>query len=56
MNEVWFDRLDDLRRRAEWFADRPVPADLMDPARSGFVLLRETAFYAEAVAIATASA
>jgi hypothetical protein len=41
INEVWFDRLDDLRRRAEWFAARPVPADLMDPARSGFVLLRE---------------
>jgi hypothetical protein len=44
VNEVWFDRIDDLRRRAEWFAPRPVPADLMDPARSGFVLLREVAF------------
>jgi len=44
VNEVWFDRLADLLRRAEWFADRPVPADLMDPERSGFVLLRETAF------------
>jgi hypothetical protein len=41
INEVWFDRLDDLRRRAEWFAARPVPSDLMDPAGSGVVLLRE---------------
>jgi hypothetical protein len=41
INEVWFDRLDDLRRRADWFAARPVPADLMDPAGTGFVLLRE---------------
>jgi hypothetical protein len=41
VNEVWFDDQDDLRRRAEWIAARPVPADLMDPDRSGFVLLRE---------------
>ena len=41
VNEVWFDRLDDLRRRAEWFAARPVPADLMAPATCGSVCLCE---------------
>jgi hypothetical protein len=41
INEVWFDRLDDLRRRAEWFAARPVPADLMSPATCRSVCLRE---------------
>ncbi len=42
VNEVWFDRLDDLRRRAEWFADRPVPADLMSPDECWSLYLRET--------------
>lgn len=42
VNEVWFDRLDDLRRRAEWFAARPVPADLMSPAECWSLCLRET--------------
>jgi hypothetical protein len=41
LNEVWFDRLDDLHRRAEWFAARPVPADLMDPAQCWSLYLRE---------------
>jgi hypothetical protein len=41
INEVWFDRLDDLRRRAEWFAARPVPADLMSPAECWTAYLRE---------------
>jgi len=42
VNEVWFDRLDHLRRRAEWFAARPPPADLMSPAACWSVYLRET--------------
>jgi hypothetical protein len=42
INEVWFDRLDDLCRRAEWFAARPVPADLMSPPTCGTLYLRET--------------
>lgn len=38
VNEVWFDSLDALRRRAEWFAARPVPPLFID----AFVLhLRE---------------
>jgi hypothetical protein len=41
INEVWFDDLDGLRRRAEWFAARPVPADLMSPAACWSVCLRE---------------
>lgn len=41
INEVWFDRLADLRRRAEWFAARPVPSDLMAPATCGSLCLRE---------------
>ena len=41
LNEVWFDRLDDLRRRAEWFAARPVPAELMSPAECWSLYLRE---------------
>ena len=41
INEVWFDRLDDLRRRAEWFAARPVPADLMSPGETWSAYLRE---------------
>ncbi|MDD9370218.1 MAG: EthD domain-containing protein [Acidimicrobiales bacterium] len=41
LNEVWFDRLDDLRRRAEWFAARPVPAELMSPADCWSLYLRE---------------
>ena len=42
VNEVWFDRLNDLRRRAGWFAARPVPADLMSPAECWSLCLRET--------------
>jgi hypothetical protein len=41
VNEVWFDRLDDLRRRADWFAVRPVPEDLMSPAECWSLYLRE---------------
>ena len=41
VNEVWFERLDDLRRRAAWFAARPVPADLMSPAECWAAYLRE---------------
>jgi hypothetical protein len=41
VNEVWFDRLADVRRRAEWFASRPVPAELMAPAECGSLVLRE---------------
>lgn len=41
INEVWFDRLDDLRRRAEWFAARPTPADLMSPTECWSLYLRE---------------
>jgi hypothetical protein len=41
INEVWFDRLDDVRRRAEWFAVRPIPADLMSPSDSWSLVLRE---------------
>ncbi len=41
VNEVWFDRLDDVRRRAEWFAARPVPAELLAPAGCGSLVLRE---------------
>jgi hypothetical protein len=37
INEVWFDDLDALRRRAAWFAARPIPADLFEPS-SAFVL------------------
>jgi hypothetical protein len=40
VNEAWFADLDGLRRRAEWFAARPVPADLFDPARSWALYLR----------------
>jgi hypothetical protein len=40
VNQVWFDDLDALRRRAEWFAARPVPAELMDPATCGALYLR----------------
>ena len=43
INEVWFDSLDDLRRRAEWFAARPVPAELFDPAASFALYLRAVA-------------
>lgn len=41
VNEVWFDRLDDVHRRAEWFAARPVPADLMSPPDCWSLVLRE---------------
>lgn len=41
INEVWFDRIDDLRRRAGWFAARPVPAELMSPSECWSVCLRE---------------
>jgi hypothetical protein len=41
VNEVWFDRLDDLRRRADWFAARPIPSDLMSPAECWSLYLRE---------------
>ncbi|HEX6421602.1 MAG TPA: hypothetical protein VFZ77_24065 [Acidimicrobiales bacterium] len=41
INEVWFERIDDLRRRAEWFAARPVPADLMSPTECWSACLRE---------------
>jgi hypothetical protein len=41
INEVWFDRLDEVRRRAEWFAARPIPADLMSPPDCWSLVLRE---------------
>ncbi|HZM32732.1 MAG TPA: hypothetical protein VFB77_19680 [Acidimicrobiales bacterium] len=41
VNEVWFDRLDGLLRRAEWFASHPVPADLWSPSECWSVCLRE---------------
>ena len=40
LNEVWFDSLGDLRRRAEWLAARPVPSDLFDPSSSFSLHLR----------------
>ena len=40
INEVWFDTLDGLRRRAEWFAARAVPTDLFDPEASFALYLR----------------
>jgi hypothetical protein len=42
VNEVWFDDVDALRRRAEWFAARPIPADLMSPPDCWSLYLRET--------------
>lgn len=42
VNEVWFDELDGLRRRARWFAARPIPADLMSPPDCWSLYLRET--------------
>lgn len=41
VNEVWFDHLDGLRRRAEWFAARPPPAELMSPDECWSLYLRE---------------
>lgn len=41
VNEVWFDSVDGLHRRAEWFAARPLPADLMSPDTCGTAYLRE---------------
>ena len=40
INEAWFDTLDGLRRRADWFASRPVPADLFDPDECFALYLR----------------
>lgn len=40
VNEVWFDDLAALTGRAEWFAARPVPAELMDPSTCGALYLR----------------
>ena len=40
INEAWFDSLDGLRRRADWFASRPVPADLFDPDECFALYLR----------------
>jgi hypothetical protein len=40
INEAWFADLDTLRRRAEWFAARPVPAALFDPTASWALYLR----------------
>jgi hypothetical protein len=42
VNEVWLDDLDALRRRAQWFAARPIPADLMSPPDCWSLYLRET--------------
>ena len=39
VNEVWFDDLDALRQRAVWFAARPVPAALFDPAAAFSLVL-----------------
>ena len=40
INEAWFADLDGLRQRADWFATRPVPAELFDPAESWALYLR----------------
>jgi len=40
INECWFDTVDGLRRRADWFASRPVPADLFDPDECFALYLR----------------
>jgi len=40
INEAWFDSLDALRRRADWFASRPVPAELFDPDECFALYLR----------------
>lgn len=42
INLVWFDSLEALRRRAEWFAARPVPAGLFDPETSFSLVLQVT--------------
>ena len=42
VNQAWFDDEAGLRRRAEWFAARPVPADLFDPASTWALHLRVT--------------
>ena len=41
INEVWFDSLEALRHRAEWFAARPIPADLFAPDECFSLYLRE---------------
>jgi hypothetical protein len=41
VNQVWFDDLDALRTRAEWFAARPIPEALMDPSTCGALYLRQ---------------
>lgn len=44
INEVWFDRLDDLRRRAEWLAERRVDAGgIFSPDDTWSLLVREVA-------------
>ncbi len=40
VNEAWFADLASLRQRADWFAARPVPADLFDPTESWALYLR----------------
>lgn len=42
VNEVYFERLDHLRQRRDWFAARPVPAGLMSPTETWSLFLRET--------------
>ena len=42
INEVWFADLDTLRRRAEWFAARPIPADLMSPTECWSLYVRDS--------------
>jgi hypothetical protein len=42
VNQVWFDDLESLRRRAEWFAARPIPETLMDPSTCGALYLRHS--------------
>lgn len=42
VNEVWFDDVDDLRRRAEWFVARPVrPGGIFAPTGAWSLLVRE---------------
>lgn len=43
VNEVWFERLDHLRRRGEWFAARPdATPDFMSPTETWSMFVRET--------------
>jgi hypothetical protein len=43
VNEVWFERLDHLRLRQAWFADRPAAATgFMSPTERWSMFVRES--------------